>query len=119
MWIFYTFWKYAVLSRVATWKALLGWFQQSEKGVVRLQAVFPQLLRKQRAAGRLLAWTQPWQVLLPPVELMGTSGKLILLVTGSPTALDSGCPLGITVPPPCACSGHGAEDGYPARIILS
>lgn len=78
----------------------LGWFQQNEKGVVRLQALFPELLRKQRAAGSLLARTQPWQVLLPPVELMETSGKLILLATGSLTAVDSGCPRGITVPPP-------------------
>lgn len=42
----------------------------------------------------------PGKVVLPPVELMGTSGKLILLVTGSLTAVDSGCPRGIIVPTP-------------------
>lgn len=65
--------------------------------MVRLQALFPYLLKKQRAAGSLCARTQPWQVLLPPVELMETSEKLILLVTGSLTAVDSGCPCGIAV----------------------
>lgn len=97
--IFYSFSKIPSAEQNGTSKVLPD-FSRMRRWVVRLKALFPQLLRKQRTAGSFLAQTQPWQVLLTPVGLMEGTGNLILSVTGALAVVDSGCPAGIAVPPP-------------------
>lgn len=89
--------------------------------VVRLEALFPQLLRKQRTAGSFLAQTQPRQILLSPVKLMEGTGNLIFACDGGSHCRGFRMPLGgIAVPPSPGVPQEGLQQGgwIPAGISL-
>lgn len=60
----------------------------------------------EETAGSFRAQTQPWQILLPPVELMEATGSLILPDTRALAVV--------------ALQWDGSrEDGNPAQVVLS
>lgn len=77
------FYSFLTISSVGRNGHISGLAGQKEKCEWEDSKLFPKLLREQTTTGSVLAQTQPWQIPLSPLELVETTGNLILPVTGN------------------------------------